>query len=83
MGAKQEKFKLLANFSHFWPFEAPLFGPQGSYSRDPFSSIFSALDQCNDNESFLPERNRWWQNPKTQFWSIFAIFGPLEPPWGP
>ena len=39
----EKKFKILDNFSHFWPFEAPLFGPQGAPSLGPQGSSFSCF----------------------------------------
>ena len=58
----EKKFKILDNFSHFWPFAAPLFGPQGAPLLGPkgasFLSFLSitpfALEHCNNNDIFYP-----------------------------
>ena len=80
MGVIWQEFKILVNFSHFWPFGTPLLGPKGHHSPLSFSTTLSALDECNNNLNFLPEWNGWWQTPKNSwFWSILAIFGPFGP----
>ena len=51
----KKEFKIMVNFSHFWPFGTPLLAPRGLHSCLSFSTTLSTLDQCNNNEIFLPE----------------------------
>ena len=73
-------------YSGFWsilaifgPLGPPCWVPRGLRSRVSFSTNFSALDECKNNENFIPEIN----GGKIKKIHDFGRFWPFLVLWGP